>query len=107
VPQLTPAAYGAYFKMLSQYLQQREYDLTETSKSLRDAMASAGFPLSRKDASFILVGIQRCLPLNGGAKPGPDELSRAFLDNVRSMFAGSLLPCSEEEEEELRRSLGG
>ncbi len=106
VPQLAPAGYGAYFRLLSQYLARREYDLTETSKSLRDAMVEAGFPLSRKDASFILVGIQRYLPLNGGAKPGPDELSRAFLDNVRSMFAGSMLPCSEEEEEELRRALG-
>lgn len=56
-PDLTPPQYGVLFKAIAEALKQAPYNLTRTSKIVRDLSIERGESISRANVSFVLKGI--------------------------------------------------
>lgn len=85
-PLLEPSACKRVFEILSEEVQERPFNITDTSKAIRDALVVERKPVGRMAISFILKGIH-----HGGHRYDPDlpqdpkSLAAAYVRNLRSM----------------------
>jgi len=56
-PDLTPAQYAVLFEAIAEELAENAYNLTQTSKAVRDRCIERGQAVSRGDVGFVLKGI--------------------------------------------------
>lgn len=109
-PRLTPEEYGVLFDCIATALSQRRYNLTATSKAVRDLCIERGHSISRSNVSFVLRGITYTgYRFNkDGVSDTPTVVAKAFLDDVRSLCNDAQLDLTEGEREHLQHwILGG
>ena len=95
-PDLTPQQYAVLFKAIAEDLKEQPYNLTRTSKSVRDRCIEQGESISRADVSFVLKGIiyrghrfsKRDTPLT---------LAKIFRDSVLTRCEDVELELSDKE----------
>jgi hypothetical protein len=87
VPMLRPAEYAALFQTIADVLGKGPFQVTATSKSVRDALLTRDQSVSRAAVTFVLRGIMYGgLPLHEAPKPwGARLLGHAFQKNVLAM----------------------
>jgi hypothetical protein len=108
-PRLTPPEYGSVFRAMETELAQSTFNLTLTSKAMRDRCAEEGHSVSRSDVVFILRGIQ----FSGyrlaarPEQPRAGDLAAAFARNVVVLCREAQMELSEEEQELVRRWITG
>jgi hypothetical protein len=89
VPLLSSEEYQRLFAGLSAELALRPYDLSATSKAIRDRLAAEDVPIPRQAITFVLKGIGYSgHRLAAGDTPG--NLALAFRRNVLEMLDGDL-----------------
>lgn len=104
-PRLTPAEYTSVFEAIADALARAPFNLTLTSKAVRDRCAEAGHAVSRSDVVFILRGIQFS-GLRLGARPeatSATELATAFARNVLVLCRDAQMDLSESEQDVIGR----
>jgi hypothetical protein len=98
-PRLTPEEYALVFKAIAEDLAARPFNLTYTSKAVRDYCLERGAAIPRKSVWFILQGIT----FTGhrfGKDPAEDEsahLAQVFRDDVLKLCEDAGLELSDEE----------
>jgi hypothetical protein len=87
VPMLRPAEYAALFQTIADVLGKGPFQVTATSKSVRDALLTRDQSVSRAAVTFVLRGIMYGgLPLIEAPKPWSARmLGHAFQKNVLAM----------------------
>ncbi len=100
VPALTSEQYTELFSALQDALRGGEYDLTETSKAVRDRLLEHGTPISRTSVSFILRGLAfiGCDLSEPSAQQSADDLARAFRRQIHSLCEEADLALTSDEE---------
>lgn len=102
VPLLTPAHYKALFTAISEEVTQQGFQLTTTSKHVRDNLVEHDIPVSRQHVNFVLIGIGRSGYLY--KKDGTDtalELAKAFTQNVKNLCVAAQLSLDEQRVQKL------
>jgi len=112
-PRLTPEEYALVFKAIADDLAERPFNLTYTSKAVRDYCLERGAAIPRKSVWFVLQGIT----FTGhrfGKDPEQDEsahLAQVFRDDVLKLCEDAGLELSTDErqllDDWLLRSLTG
>jgi hypothetical protein len=100
VPALSSDQYSALFNAISSAIESTEYDLTETSKSVRDHLLDQGSPISRTSISFVLRGLAFIgHPLEAGPRANTRRrLATSFRQQVTSLCEDADLRLTEDEE---------
>jgi len=99
VPRLTPSQYRLIFEMITEYLRLNAFNLSATSKAVRDLCLERGESIPRKSIWFVLQG----LIYSGhwfGRDPESDSarsLARMFRENVATLCRDAQLELSERE----------
>lgn len=98
-PRLTSSEYRALFAAVAAELGQRGYELSATSKAVRDRCVESGFAVSRGAVSFVLKGLcmAGCAFSADPAPAAPDDLAEHFQRNVRSMLEQARAELTPEE----------
>lgn len=100
VPRLTPSQYRLIFEMITEHLRLNPFNLSATSKAVRDLCIDRGESIPRKSIWFILQG----LIYSGhwfGKDPesdSPRSLARMFRENVATLCRDAQLELSEHEQ---------
>jgi hypothetical protein len=108
-PRLTPTEYASVFRAIAEELARAPFNLTLTSKAVRDRCAEAGSAVSRSDVVFILRGIQFSgLRFGARAEAMTDaELAAAFARNVLVLCRDAQMDLSEQEQDGVSRWIEG
>lgn len=98
-PQLTPEEYALLFQAISDELGRSRYNLTATSKAVRDLCIERGRAISRANVSFVLRGITYTGHRFGKSPEGdaPHALAQSFRDDVVDLCNDAQIELSEEE----------
>lgn len=109
VPVLRPAEYGLLFQTIGDILGKQAFQVTTTSKAVRDALLARDQSVSRSAVTFVLRGIMYGgLPLHEAPKPWDARLlGQAFQKNVLAMCDDAELALSPEERAAIERWLLG
>jgi hypothetical protein len=82
MPLLTPGEYGALFKAIAIDVTEQPFQLSETSKRVRDRCRAAGEAISRADVNFVLQGLVFSGHEFGGGNDTPAVLARRSAENA-------------------------
>lgn len=97
VPLLLPEHYQALFEEISGEVSEHGFQLTATSKTVRDNLVKKDMPVSRQHVNFVLIGIGRSGYVY--RKDGTDtsmELAKAFVQNVKNLCVAAQLNLDED-----------
>jgi hypothetical protein len=106
-PALTSRQYGRIFATLSDEVGQAPYQLTATSKAVRDRCVESGEPISRQEINFVLKGIAYRQGFAPAAPSDPQSLACAFAENVLGLTSAAQLELTDEERASVVAWIGG
>ncbi len=100
VPALTSDQFEALFDAIAATLEREGYELTDTSKSVRDHLLEQGTPISRTSISFVLRGLAFVgHELDAGPQANSrNRLALSFRKQVATLCEDADLMLTEEEE---------
>src|SRR5205085_7270536 len=98
-PRLAPAEYVLVFTAIAEDLAERPFNLTYTSKAVRDYCLDRGAAIPRKSVWFILQGITFTGHRFGrdAAEDTAEHLAQVFRDDVLKLCEDAGLEVTEEE----------
>jgi hypothetical protein len=98
-PRLVPAEYALVFTAIAEDLTERPFNLTYTSKAVRDYCLDRGAAIPRKSVWFILQGITFTGHRFGrdSAEDTAEHLAQVFRDDVLKLCEDAGLEVSDEE----------
>ncbi len=97
VPLLTPSQYRELFSAISDEVTRNGFQLTTTSKNVRDYLVERDLPVSRQHVNFVLIGIGRSgYMYRKDGSDTPLELSKAFAQNVKNLCVAAQLSLDEK-----------
>jgi hypothetical protein len=82
MPLLTPGEYAALFEAIATDVAEQPFQLTETSKRVRDKCRAAGESISRADVNFALQGLVFSGHEFGKGQDTPAVLARRSAENA-------------------------
>lgn len=98
MPYLLPEHYALLLQELAREINDRGYQLTRTSKTVRDRCVEKGAPVARSHANFVLIGIGYTGYRFGKDLPeDPVRLGRALVQNVLNLCRAAQFDPSEGE----------
>lgn len=97
-PRLNPAQYAVLFEVTAKEVEKAPYDLTWTSKAVRDQLLERGENISRLYVSFVLrgIGFSGYQYRRAGIEEAP-QVARAFHGNVIKLLRGAQVVLTDEE----------
>ena len=107
-PYLMPEHYALMFNEIAGEINENQYHLTRTSKTVRDRCVEHGAPVGRAHVNFILIGIGY-----GGHRLGeelpedPHALAQALIQNTLNLCGTAQLNLSENEIAQIRQWIAG
>jgi hypothetical protein len=97
VPVLTSQQYGAIFKTLAEQLSVGPYQLTQTSRAVRDRCLELGEPIARQAVSFVLKGIAYRKGFASTVHNDEATLAHVFAENVLGSISAAQLELTDDE----------
>jgi len=97
VPLLSPRQYSLVFHGIENHLKSNRFDLTATSRMVRDWCGEQGESIARKNISFVVQGIQYAGHKFKQGDPAA-TLGRTFRKNVNTLCRNAQLTLSKDEE---------
>lgn len=107
-PYLMPEHYAVVLRELAREINERGYQITRTSKTVRDRCVERGVPVARSHVNFLLIGISHTGHYLGENLPETAErLGAAVVQNTLSLCRLAQLDVTPDEEEQIRRWIMG
>jgi len=107
-PYLVPEHYALLLRELAREINERGYQMTRTSKTVRDRCVEKGAPVARSHVNFVLIGIGYSGHRFGQDLPESAEtLAEALVQNTINLCRTAQLNLSDEERTEIRTWLAG
>lgn len=107
-PYLMPEHYALLLQEIAREINENEYHLTRTSKTVRDRCVERGAPVGRAHVNFVLIGIGY-----GGHRLGeqesedPHTLAEALIQNTLNLCSTAQLNLSDGEIAQIRQWIAG
>ncbi|MDZ7268215.1 MAG: NYN domain-containing protein [candidate division KSB1 bacterium] len=107
-PYLMPEHYALLFHELAREINDNGYQMTRTSKTVRDRCVEKGAPVARSHVNFVLIGIGHTGHRFGGPQPeDPVQLGEKLVENTLDLCRTAQLSLNEEEVARIRAWLMG
>ena len=88
LPRLANIVWPRLFDMLARYAAENEFNLTESTRWVRDQLAAGDVPVARTAVSFVVHGSSHGgAPLNSQPPPDATAIGRAFATNLLRLAA--------------------
>jgi hypothetical protein len=107
MPLLTPNEYAALFKAIAADVAETPFQLTETSKRVRDKCRAAGEAISRADVNFVLQGLVFSGHEFGKGQDTPPVLARRSAENALGLCRREQLQVDDAMAIAIIRWVGG
>ena len=107
-PYLMPEQYALLLQETAREINENNYHLTRTSKTVRDRCVERGAPVGRAQVNFVLIGIGY-----GGHRLGEEEhedphtLAQALIQNTLNLCGTAQLNLSESEIAQIQQWIAG
>jgi len=106
MPYLMPEHFGLLFNEIAREVNERGYQLTRTSRTVRDRCIERGAPIARSHVNFILTGLYFVGYRLGSQGPeSPQQLGEKLVENTIKLCQTSQVELSEEEIVQVREWL--
>lgn len=103
-PYLLPEHYALLFRELAREVNESGYQMTRTSKTVRDRCVERGAPIARSHVNYILVGINYSGHRLGVDLPeDPRVLAEKVVENTINYSRTAQIELNQEEEAIIRR----
>jgi len=97
-PYLMPEHYALLFQELAREINENGYQMTRTSKTVRDRCVEKGAPIARSHVNFVLIGIGHTGHRFGSQeREEPRQLAERLVDNIVNLCRTAQLSLSESE----------
>jgi hypothetical protein len=107
-PYLMPEHYAILLRELAREINERGYQITRTSKTVRDRCVERGAPVARSHVNFVLIGIGHTGHHLGQDLPETAErLGAAVVQNTLNLCRLAQLDVTSAEVEQIRRWIIG
>ena len=99
MPYLTPDHYALLFKEIAREVNERGYQMTRTSRTVRDRCIEYGAPIARSHVNFVLTGISHVGHRFGetGESERPQELAKILVKNTFNLCDTAQVELSDVE----------
>jgi hypothetical protein len=99
MPYLQPDHYALLFREIAREVNERGYQMTRTSRAVRDRCIEAGAPIARSHVNFVLTGISYTGHRFGemGRIESAEELARLLVSNTYNLCENAQLDLSEAD----------
>jgi hypothetical protein len=103
MPYLLPEHYAILFREIARELNTRNYQLTRTSRTVRDQCLERGAPIARSHVNFVLTGLTYIgYPLDSLETNSAQELGEKMVENTVNLCKAAQFDLSQEEVESVR-----
>lgn len=101
MPYLMPEHYALLFREIAREVNERGYQMTRTSRTVRDRCIERGAPIARSHVNFVLTGLSYVGHRIGdnGKPEEPEELARLMVKNTINLCDTAQFELSPEEKE--------
>lgn len=98
MPYLTPQHYGLMFREIAREVNERGYQMTQTSRTVRDRCIERGAPIARSHVNFVLTGLNYVgHDLSSEDSQIPEVLGRMMLENTVNLCRAAQFELSDSE----------
>lgn len=98
-PYLPPSTYSELFEIIAKKINEDGYQMTRTSKAVRDEAYERHLAVSRQSVNFVLQGITYSGHRLGKADEVAGNLASAFRRNVLNLCARNQVDLAQEDEQ--------
>lgn len=107
IPYLMPEHYALLFREIAREVNERGYQMTRTSRTVRDRCIERGAPIARSHVNFVLTGLSYVGHRIGGTgKPEePQELARLMVKNAINLCESAQFELNLEERDLIQKWL--
>jgi hypothetical protein len=103
MPYLLPEHYAILFEEIARELNNREYQLTRTSRTVRDQCLERGAPIARSHVNFVLLGLTYIgYPLDSASTKSAQELGERMVANTVNLCQAAQFDLGQDEIELVR-----
>lgn len=103
MPYLPFRHYGLMFREISREINERGYQMSVTSRTVRDRCIERGAPIARSHVNFVLTGLSYVgYSLDAGRADPPMELGEKIVKNTINLCRAAQFELNEEERELLK-----
>jgi hypothetical protein len=107
-PYLLPEHYGLMLRELAREINEHGYQITRTSKTVRDRCVERGAPIARSHINFVLVGLSYAgHRLDNQTEQSEVQLGEALTANTLNLCRAAQMNLSDEETQMIRRWIMG
>ena len=106
MPYLTPRNYAILFEEIAREVNLREYQMTRTSRAVRDQCLERGAPIARSHVNFVLTGLNYIgYRFNSADQTSAWQLSEKMIENTVKLCRAAQFELSAEEYEMVKEWL--
>lgn len=103
MPYLAPQHYALMFKEVAREINERGYQMSQTSRTVRDRCIEKGAPIARSHVNFVLAGLSYVgYSLEAGKADMPVELGEKIVTNTINLCRAAQFELDEGEQKLLR-----
>lgn len=107
-PYLIPEHYALLFQELAREINENGYQMTRTSKTVRDRCVERGAPVARSHVNFVLIGIGHTgYRFGGQEREYPLRLAEKLVENTVDLCRTAQLSLNEKEVARIRAWIMG
>lgn len=97
-PLLLPEHYGLILQEISREVNERGYQMTRTSKTVRDRCVERGAPIARSHVNFVLTGLYYTgYRFSSDGSETPEKLGEALVQNTLNLCTAAQFVLSDDD----------
>ncbi|MCC7359444.1 MAG: NYN domain-containing protein [Anaerolineales bacterium] len=107
-PYLLPEHYALLLHELAREINEHGYQMTRTSKTVRDRCVERGAPIARSHINFVLIGLSYAgHRFDNKLEQRPDQMAEVLLANTLNLCRAAQMNLTEDETQQLRQWITG
>jgi hypothetical protein len=106
-PYLLPEHYALLLRELAREINENGYQMTRTSKTVRDRCVERGAPIARSHVNFVLIGLSYAGHRFDGKEQKPEHLGEVLVANTLNLCHAAQMNLTEAEVSQIRAWVTG
>jgi hypothetical protein len=106
-PYLLPEHYALLLRELAREINENGYQMTRTSKTVRDRCVERGAPIARSHINFVLIGLSYAGHRFDGREQKAEHLAEVLLANTLNLCHAAQMNLTEDEIAQIRHWITG
>jgi len=107
-PYLLPEHYALLLRELAREINENGYQMTRTSKTVRDRCVERGAPIARSHINFVLIGLSYAgHRFDNKQEQRPEQMGEILLANTLNLCHAAQMNLSEAEAQQIRQWITG